>query len=303
MGQSMMVLPTEPFSTSRMHVLQYVDVAVCATNASDHGYKKHINYMVQVNEVGKGHWVVPRRYTQFRMLWRSVQTIAHASKVKPAPANAAHVGQRTNLADFDFPKKTLKVLFVGTNSMAASVIQARVGRFHTYLSALVRFLLDFQWGEDRRHQNAITSRDATKLCWLVANFLGVPKAFRTSNTDYLHSHPLCTNSPAAPCHKFPLVHQPPPIQPRHSMFKPKASSQAMTWSRASSDMTDVANLASNPANEPFRKQKSKSDPHPHRPSVWMESMRSDGSAHSDIFSMPMLGDAPDSPRDTIILGE
>ncbi|RHY33261.1 hypothetical protein DYB32_002205 [Aphanomyces invadans] len=299
-----MARSTEPFASSRVHFLQYIDVLVCATNAGDAGHQRHVQYMVQVNEVGKGHWVVPRRYTQFRLLWRSVQDLARASTVKPTESNAGSMGRLQRLAEFDFPKKTLKVLFVGTDASSAVVVQARVERFHTFLTTLVRFLLDFEWGEERRHVNAITTRDATKLFWLVAKFIGVPSTFRTTTMDYLHNHPVCQHMPAAPCHKYPIVE---PAPRRHSIFKPASRAQ-LTLRHRSSAMADAAVMGNPPSSASglphgmFRKQQSKSDPIP-RPSVWLESMRGCSIAHSDIFSTPMLGDVPDSPRDTIILGD
>ncbi|KAF0719728.1 Aste57867_850 [Aphanomyces stellatus] len=312
------MLPAEPFASSRVHFLHYIDVLVCATDESAKGYRKHTNYMLQINEIGKGHWVVPRRYTQFRLLWRSVLKLYQASTVKETRANAKHLARFKTLSGFAFPKKTLKVLFVGLDSTSETVVADRLFRFDAFLQELILFMREFQWDEAHRAQNAITTKDANTLCWLLHTFLGVPKGFRSGSAcDYLHHHPLCQDGQ---CHDLRLMksrrrHSTPPPKVASPPPPPLVPSSTTTTSKEKPPTDVVPTIALDESEHRFpirvsptvihivRKQQSKSDPAAARPSVWMDSMRGSDCAFDTPFhfdySMPILGD---SPRDTIVLG-
>ncbi|KAF0737335.1 hypothetical protein Ae201684P_006170 [Aphanomyces euteiches] len=315
-------LPPEPFASSRVNFLHFIDVMVCATDEHAKGYRKHVNYMIQVNEVGKGHWIVSRRYTQFRLLWRTVLKLYRASTIKETRHNKNHMAQLKSLSTFAFPKKTMKLFFVGIDSTSHHVVRDRIVRFDAYLQELIHFLREFQWGEENRQQNAISSKNATKLCWLIDAFLSVPKNFRNADgeCDYLHSHPACRNQDNVHCRDLNLVlHTPTHSMSRRSVSR-RHSAPPTKKHKGPRTNSHISQSGGNEAFEhillptkamqlpvvPLRKQKSNSDPV--RPSVWLESMRPGASLVECPFSMsfdhdfstPMLGD---SPRDTIILGE
>ncbi|OQR94139.1 hypothetical protein THRCLA_22254 [Thraustotheca clavata] len=298
--------------------LSSVDVMIASIDDSYEGGHHHTKYLVQVTERGTGHWVVPRRYSQFRILSSSIRTILAKSKTRLSKANDSHDQICQALRCFKFPKKTLSFGFFGTSPTSRELVYTRLGELHNYLQTLVQVLRMYNW--ENAQVNGITKQQATMMTRLVQAFLAIPDDLGINPSRYVHTNPMCSNSSTLYCAQHVVLQE--NASKRQQEYAVQALHRAKPYatmldnyatvleSQMDSTWQPISTLRSSRAvSFPLHNTSSTGGSYHNgkqsmlRPSIVF--LTGDFSTHDQWEStndIPMLSASPESPRDTIFLG-
>ncbi|KAH9155517.1 hypothetical protein LEN26_003296 [Aphanomyces euteiches] len=234
-------------ANAALHALKDLDVMV-SSMVQTHGRFGRVQYIVQVSERGKGHYVVPRRYKSFRDLYMRVRSIQSASRIVLTRFNSFAVSKWQALSMLQFPPKSC--FLNGLSSTAPGVLHNRLSFFHDYLTALADIIRTYNWRENATIYNAISRDQALQLSVIVQHFLAIPEAFGRADY-YLHNHPVCRAADTIYCHLYPVIQEnwtpvwnprqispPPPPQPTQEQRIPHGRPGSNRIGRAASVSTN-----------------------------------------------------------------
>ncbi|OQR91755.1 hypothetical protein ACHHYP_04406 [Achlya hypogyna] len=187
--------------------LHQVDVMIAAVDDSYEGGHHHTKYVVQVTERDHGHWIVPRRYSQFRVLADATRSILARARPRATKANASHESVVLALRGFQFPKKTMHFGFLGTPATSREVVFDRLRQLHLYLQAMTRVLRTFNWDPAAQQTNGISRDQAIMLSRLLRGFLAVPDNLGEYPSRYVHTNPRCRNAASIYCAQHAVLQE------------------------------------------------------------------------------------------------
>ncbi|KDO16406.1 hypothetical protein SPRG_18067 [Saprolegnia parasitica CBS 223.65] len=201
------MVETSMTSAGTASFLQHADVMIASVDDSYEGGHRHTKYIIQVTERGHGHYVVSRRYSQFRVLADAVRSILSRTKTRATKSNAAHDAACLALRGFQFPKKVMHFGFLGTPSTAKEVVFDRLRQLHLYLQTLCHVLRTFHWDVASQKLNAMARDQATMLARLLHGFLAVPATFGVNPSTYVHTNPMCRNLASVYCAQHAVLQE------------------------------------------------------------------------------------------------
>ncbi|KAF0700212.1 Aste57867_9266 [Aphanomyces stellatus] len=254
-------------SSMDVHTFKYIDVMVSAVDSSHRG---HLQYVVQVTERGKGHYVVPRRYSAFRALYESVRMLQDdrsggEKHTPPTRLNTNAVAQWCAICADAFPAKTsISLLCLGESPRSPDVVHTRMAFFHRFLVGVTSILRMFNWRENGHIYNAISRDQALALGAKVQSFLAIPAHFGTAY-DYLHRDSLCRRVDATYCVRYPVVQEnwgsheegtetPLPLHRRNSSLMSAKSHSALATDIPAARTDRAASVTTKPSHAALRRR-------------------------------------------------